>query len=184
MDDAVNKLIEELRESVAGMRRTERERALLNVGIADYNNEMAGWATTIAARGAALADAIELQQLIAENARLRLSVGELSMESKQAALERLDSALQSLRSVAELAAENKRIRDENAAIKADVDNCILWGTDCPRCAKMLDACAAETFRAEKAEAEVARLKQLMQHAAESPEAGKVDALTGLPTTRF
>jgi hypothetical protein len=55
---------------------------------------------------------------------------------------------------ADLAAEVARLR----AVVADYEHSINWHTTCSGCAATLDAAYAETMRAERAEAEVARLR--------------------------
>ena len=45
-----------------------------------------------------------------------------------------------------------------AAAVADYENGISWDTTCLNCAKLWDTCYGETCRADKAEAELARLR--------------------------
>lgn len=48
------------------------------------------------------------------------------------------------------------------AVLAEYENAITWGTDCLSCARVLDSSIRETERAEKAEAEVARVASLYE----------------------
>jgi hypothetical protein len=48
--------------------------------------------------------------------------------------------------------------DPDSARLAELENALEWHTSCTSCARVLDSAARETFRAERAEAENARLK--------------------------
>jgi ribosomal protein L34E len=62
------------------------------------------------------------------------------------------------RRLAAIMAVRDEARESLRATVAHYENTITWGTTCHGCARILDSSIRETERAEKAEAEPARLK--------------------------